>query len=427
MQHLAPDDEFLQIAAGKRARGIFRAGSADIEFLDDFFGKEPGLGPVQQAVAHQLFACGRSEQGVFREAHIRGGGMAEALFGGAEQPQIAPGCGAEISHRLTVQFDRVGRGGNLTGEGGEQLILTVACDPANAKNLALLHGEMDILERRAKGTGGVDRQTRDIKRHRAEAALGPGRGGKRAADHLFGHLTRRGLGRDTGADVFAQPQNGGVIAKGANFFQLMRDIKDRYAGSGKLAQGFEQNFNLLRGQDGSGLVHDQKLGVLEQTADNLDPLTLARRQIAHGAERIKRQAVGFRDLTDAGCEIALVWRVFHAKCNVFGHVQGVEQREMLKHHGHAQLTGDARLGRSEGLALKGHGAAVGFDQTVDHFHEGGFSGAVFAQQCMDFARADFERDVIIGDDPGVGFGQAIHRKKRFSHFQFSPKLPDDAG
>ena len=94
------------------------------------------------------------------------------------------------------------------------------------------------------------------------------------------------------ADDLAQPQDRRAVAKAADLFELVRDIKDRSALRAEFAQGFEQDFNLLRGQNRCRLVHDQQFGLLQQAADDLHPLTLPCRQIADGAVRRKRQAIG---------------------------------------------------------------------------------------------------------------------------------------
>ena len=136
-----------------------------------------------------------------------------------------------------------------------------------------------------------------------------------------------------------------------------------------MPQGAEQDFHLLRRQHRGRLVHDQKLGVLQQAADDLDPLAFTRRKVAHHARRVKRQAIFFANRADFGGKQLHRWRVFHAQGDVFGHVQRFEQAEMLKHHGHA--TGAGRPGGRRGIVcpLPDHPAAVRFDQPVDHLDQ----------------------------------------------------------
>src|ERR1017187_6353838 len=74
---------------------------------------------------------------------------------------------------------------------------------------------------------------------------------------------------------------------------------------------------------------------------------------------------------------------------------GVEIR-LLRHVAHALLVGDQVA--PDGLAVKKDLARAGLDEPGDHFHGGGFSGAVGAQVTGDFARGGGEADVIYGED-----------------------------
>ena len=211
-----------------------------------------------------------------------------------------------------------------------------------------------------------------------------------------------------------------MIAKRADFLKLVRDIKDRHALGGQFAQRREQDIYFLRGQHAGRLVHDQKPGVLQQTADDLDALPLSGREIAHRAVRIKRQAIGLRDIPDTGGEVAQGGGVFHAKGNILGHAHRVKQREMLKHHRHPGGAGRARFGRGIGRAMQGHGSAIGGDKPIDHLDQRRFPGAVFAQQGVHLAFADRKRHRVIGDNPGVGLGQTFDIQKLPCHAALSP-------
>ena len=114
----------------------------------------------------------------------------------------------------------------------------------------------------------------------------------------------------------------------------------------------------MRGQHAGGLVHDQQLGVLQQAANDLDPLAFTGTQITNNPRRIKGQAIKFGDLGDLGGQITLRGGLFHAQRDVFRHVQGVEQRKVLKYHRNAGLSRGAWVRRAVGLVFKGHRAAV---------------------------------------------------------------------
>jgi len=59
------------------------------------------------------------------------------------------------------------------------------------------------------------------------------------------------------------------------------------------------------------------------------------------------------------------------------------------------------------FAVHVHDAAVGLQDTVDHFHQCRLAGAIFPQKCVDFTVADLESHVIVGDDAGKGLGNAF--------------------
>ena len=80
LQHLAADDEFLQVAAGQRPCGRIRSRRAHVERGDDAAGKRLRSPPLDYAALNQVFTLRACEKGILREAHLRGCGMAEPLF-----------------------------------------------------------------------------------------------------------------------------------------------------------------------------------------------------------------------------------------------------------------------------------------------------------------------------------------------------------
>ncbi len=66
----------------------------------------------------------------------------------------------------------------------------------------------------------------------------------------------------------------------------------------------------------------------------------------------------------------------------------VEQGEVLEHHADADPAGGVGIGEGDGLAVPDDLAFVGVEDAVDDLDQGGFAGAVFAQQCVDFTRFD---------------------------------------
>ena len=91
-----------------------------------------------------------------------------------------------------------------------------------------------------------------------------------------------------------------MIAERSDLFEFVRDVEDCGAFRAEFAQGFEQDFDFLRGEDRSRLIHNQQFGFLQQAADNLDALAFACGEVAYDAVGRQRQAIGFGDLRDPG-------------------------------------------------------------------------------------------------------------------------------
>ena len=88
------------------------------------------------------------------------------------------------------------------------------------------------------------------------------------------------------------------------------------------------------------------------------------------------------------------------KMRLFGHVA------------HALLVGDQVA--LDGFAVEKDLARGRLDQAGDHFHGGGFAGAVRPQVAGDFARAGGEADVVHGGDAGKSLGDVAQFKHRNS-------------
>src|SRR5271165_734532 len=70
-----------------------------------------------------------------------------------------------------------------------------------------------------------------------------------------------------------------------------------------------------------------------------------------------------------------------------------------------------RVAKAGGLAVPKHCAAVSRLEAGDDLHQGGFSGAVFAHQEMDFAGIDGEISFAESDDAAEAFLNAFQFKQ----------------
>ena len=132
----------------------------------------------------------------------------------------------------------------------------------------------------------------------------------------------------------------------------------------------------------------------------------------HGAQGVNVEAIFARRGVDALGDFGQRELFILAQPHVFGHGQGVEQAEMLKHHADAQLACLLRVTHLYRLAVHQHVAFVGFDGAVDDFHQGGLASTVFAQHRVDFTSTHRQRDFIIRNYSRVPFGNTNELQPR---------------
>ena len=75
------------------------------------------------------------------------------------------------------------------------------------------------------------------------------------------------------------------------------------------------------------------------------------------------------------------------------------QLSFLMNHPYSQVNRVLRRSENDSLAVNVDLAFVRLQQPEQDAHQGGFAGPVFAEDCMDLARADLEIYGVIRDDP----------------------------
>ena len=81
---------------------------------------------------------------------------------------------------------------------------------------------------------------------------------------------------------------------------------------------------------------------------------------------------------------------------------------MLVHHADAKRVGVVRVLDLDLFAIFLDNAFFRLIQTEQYAHQGRFAGAVFAQQRMDLAFAQLQRDIVVGLDTGELLGDVQH-------------------
>ena len=89
--------------------------------------------------------------------------------------------------------------------------------------------------------------------------------------------------------------------------------------------------------------------------------------------------------------------------HVFCRADPRHQRKFLVDNADSLLLGQDRGHGLEGFAADGDRAAVRLDSTGQHLDKGGFSGAVFTDQGMNFTLPHIKGDMVDCHNAGVGF------------------------
>ena len=95
------------------------------------------------------------------------------------------------------------------------------------------------------------------------------------------------------------------------------------------------------------------------------------------------------------------------KGDVFPHGHAVEQGKVLVNHADAQCFRSLGRGDAGFIAFPDDATAVGLGLPGQHLHQGRFAGPVFAKEGVDLTGLHVEVHGVIGQDPGVGFRDAL--------------------
>src|SRR5829696_4308837 len=408
---LAADDEFLQVAARELAGLRIAPRPAHVEARDDPLRQAPRRSKSDDAAAGDLARRVMGEDRVLAQAVRRHRGMAEPLLGhegGAEAPagvDAVPPAGAAADRDACRR-----RGEPLAGDRREQLALAVAGDASDAEDFALPYRQADLLQGPIVRISGRQRQAA----HRERLLAGSRRPtGLHLADLGADHQGRDGAGarlaRVERRDDPAVAQHGRGPAQAAHLLELVRDVEDRAAFAGKPLERLEEPLGLLRGQHRGRLVEDDELRILEQAADDLDPLPLAGRKGPDRPIGLQPEPVAAADLVEPPAHRLERGGAGERDGDVLGDGELVEEREVLEHHVDAEAARLDRRADAHRPALPGDLARTRLDHAVEDLDEGRLAGAVLAEERVDLAAPDREIDAVVGKKPAVALGDAAER------------------
>ena len=175
----------------------------------------------------------------------------------------------------------------------------------------------------------------------------------------------------------------------------MGDEHERLASLDEQPHHVEQPIDLVGRERRGRLVEDDDLGVGRQRLQDLDHLTLACRECAHG--RPQGQAAALSELVEqrrgALGEVLPskpAGRAELGQVNILENAQIRRETRLLHHHRDAGADRLARGDEAHGSAEQPDLAPVGRQVAGDNARERGFSGAVGADQGMDLPGAEHE-------------------------------------
>ena len=234
------------------------------------------------------------------------------------------------------------------------------------------------------------------------------------ADHQEGQLLDVRVGGFALGDDFALAHDVHAVGDGHDFLQFVRNDDDALARRGQLAHRLQQRVDLQRRQHGRRLVEDDDLRVLIEDLEDFDALAQANRAFGDARGRVDLQLVfigkgpdGLHRLVHVH-ERAAMDLIFEN--DVFRNGHFLKQHEVLLNHADACGHGVRRRAKAHLLAVDVDLAGIRPDEAVEDLHNGGFAGAILADDGQDFAPVEVEADVVVRADGSIRLDDVFHFK-----------------
>ena len=299
------------------------------------------------------------------------------------------------------------------GQGVDQIRLAVAVNACNTHDLPRTGGKGNILHRIVLGQAGGNAQMF----HCQHGLSGPGRvllhhqlhG---AAHHHAAQFLLRGGGGVHRAYVAALAQHRHAVGYLHDLIELVRDEQNALAFPGQPPHDLHQLFDFLWSEHGGGLVKDKHLIIAVEHFENLHTLLHAHGDILDFGVQVHFQAVALaqgkhlfpRRLAAQEAQAG----VLRSQDDVIQHGKDVDQLKMLMDHTDMQGGGVVGIVDLDLFAVLFDDAFVRLIEAEEHAHQRGFAGAVFAQQGVNLAPAQLQRNVVVGLDPRKFLGDVEH-------------------
>ena len=235
------------------------------------------------------------------------------------------------------------------------------------------------------------------------------------ADHEFRQHFLIAVPRLFGGDLAATAQHADAVGNLQHLVELVADEDHGVAAQDEVTQRFEQFAGLRRSKNRGRLVEDQDARLPGQDAEDFHPLLFARRKILNPRPGLDREVECGGELRGAGFQrlsADCCGGLRPAEMDVFRDGEGLHQLEMLMHHTDAGSDRLHRRGKVPRIAIDDDLAGIRLVDAGEDIHQCRFAGTVLAEQRVNFPSPDFDIDILIGDDAGEIFGDALEKHDR---------------
>ena len=331
----------------------------------------------------------------------------KAVADGLDAAGVAHLLATHANHACTGLADAEERLHNVGALGTHQ--------PGNAQNLAPTQVEGHILDGRLV-TG---RQPPNLQ-HDLGRLVGLLREAlaQFTTDHHLDDIIE-GQTRDRSrVDPLAVAQDGDLIADAEDLVHLVRDVDDPAAAILQLLNDAEEMVDLLLGQRGGGLVHDDDLRVVRERLGDLDHLHLRNRQIGHLLARIHVDAQLVEDRLRVAVHLGMIDEEpllgIAPQPEVVHHRHLRHQVQLLVHHGNAVLQRFLRGAERDRTATEQDLACIGTVDAEQALEQRGLARAVLAHQGMHGMGSDLQLRIVQRLDAGKALIDAAHLQQELA-------------
>ena len=259
-----------------------------------------------------------------------------------------------------------------------------------------------------------------LQRHVADGGIA-GREGCRhlAAYHVLNKLGAVGLVGVDGGDIFAVTEDGDAVGEGENLIETVGDEDDGHAIGLQFADDAEQDLHLCHGQRCRGLVEDEDACFLRHRLGDLHDLHMTGGEIADGGGGVNIDTEVIEDLLRDLAHLLLIDQltIALAVADVLRRAQHVDEVELLIDALYAVLAGERGSHGTVGAIIDGNGAAIRRMGACNCLNKRGFAGAVFANDGVNLAGIEVDRNFIQGYHARINFCNVFQRQDRLTCFQ----------